>query len=93
MIRDRIGLIVWMTSLKQAKTLRRYGNVHYVSKRMKYAVLYCDQVRSETIADELMALPFVKSVQKSQRPFLKTSFRGKKWDKEKEKHYDDQLGL
>ncbi|MEH7391661.1 DUF2129 domain-containing protein, partial [Bacillus sp. JJ1474] len=38
MLGQRQGIIVWLYSLKQAKMLRRFGNVHYVSKRLKYVV-------------------------------------------------------
>ncbi len=38
----RQGIIVYLHSLKHSKMLRKFGNVHYVSKRLKYVVLYCD---------------------------------------------------
>ena len=43
MLSQRQRLIVWLNSIKQAKMLRKFGNVHYVSKRLKYVVLYCNQ--------------------------------------------------
>ena len=38
----RQGMVVWLHSLKQSKALRKFGNVHYISRKMKYAVIYCD---------------------------------------------------
>ncbi len=45
----RQGIIVWLYSLKHSKQLRKYGNVHYVSKRLKYAVLYCNMEEAEGV--------------------------------------------
>lgn len=39
---DRQAIVVWMNHLKQVRSLKRFGNVHYVSRKLKYAVLYCD---------------------------------------------------
>ena len=35
----RRGLIVWVYSLKQLKNLKKFGLLHYVSRRMKYLSL------------------------------------------------------
>jgi len=91
MLNGRQGLIVWLFSLKNAKALRRFGNVHYISKRMKYVVLYCAQEEAETLADKLSSMPFVKKVELSYKPFLKTEFENAKPDKAKE--YDYRLGI
>ena len=87
----RQGLIIWLFSLKNAKALRRFGNVHYVSKRMKYVVLYCDQDEVEELVKKLSSFPFVKKVEPSYKPFLKTEFENSKPDKAKE--YDYRIGL
>ncbi|HEX7065651.1 MAG TPA: DUF2129 domain-containing protein [Bacillales bacterium] len=88
---ERIGLIIWMHSLKQVRSLKKFGNVHYVSKKMKYAVLYCNADVCESTTKRLLSLPYVKRVQKSQRPFLKTEFEEAKWDKAKEYDYKVKL--
>ena len=87
----RQGLIIWLFSLKNAKALRRFGNVHYVSKRMKYVVLYCDQDEVEELVKKLSSFPFVKKVEPSYKPFLKTEFENSRPDKAKE--YDYRIGL
>lgn len=88
---ERQGLIVYVNQLKHAKSLRKYGHVHYISKKLKYVVLYCDQIEIETITNKLQRLPFVKDVVQSFRPFVKTEYENAKPDKAKE--YDYKTGL
>ncbi|OEH93926.1 YlbG family protein [Bacillus solimangrovi] len=87
----RQGLIVWLHSLKQARQLRRFGNVHYVSKRLKYAVVYVDLEMASDWKEKLSSLHYVKRVDFSYKPFLKTEYENSKPDKAKE--YDYKLGL
>lgn len=91
MFSNRQGLIVWLFSLKNAKALRRFGNIHYVSRRMKYVVLYCSQEEANELAEKLATMPFVKKVDLSYKPFLKTEYENSKPDKAKE--YDYRVGL
>ncbi|MET3698111.1 uncharacterized protein YlbG (UPF0298 family) [Bacillus oleivorans] len=91
MIVDRQGFIVWLSSLKQAKQLRRLGNVHYISKRLKYAVLYCSMEESEWVENQLHAYPFVRKVELSYKSMIKTHYENKKPDKAKE--YDYKIGF
>lgn len=91
MLGQRQGIIVWLYSLKQAKVLRKFGNVHYTSKRLKYAVLYCDMDDAENTMERIRSYSFVKKVEPSFKPFLKTEFENSKPDKAKE--YDYKIGL
>ncbi|MDQ0155890.1 YlbG family protein [Robertmurraya andreesenii] len=91
MLGQRQGIIVWLYSLKQAKLLRKFGNVHFVSKRLKYVVLYCDLEDTETIMEKIQSLSFVKKVEPSFKPFLKTEYENSKPDKAKE--YDYRMGI
>lgn len=91
MLSQRQGLIVWLNSIKQAKMLRKFGNVHYVSKRLKYVVLYCDQKDIEELTVKLKTFSFVKKVEPSYKPFLKIEFENSKPDKAKE--YDYKMGI
>lgn len=77
MIHERQGLIVWVKSLRNIKNLRKYGNLHYASRKMKYAVIYCDKSEAEDVTEKLMALGFVNSVEPSLKDTLKTEFDGK----------------
>ena len=91
MLSQRQGLIVWLNSVKQAKMLRKFGNVHYVSKRLKYVVLYCNQKDIEELTVKLKTFSFVKKVEPSYKPFLKIEFENSKPDKAKE--YDYKMGI
>ncbi|KYG89394.1 YlbG family protein [Metasolibacillus sp. FSL H7-0170] len=88
---ERQGLIVYVNQLKHAKSLRKYGHVHYISRRLKYVVMYCQREDIELVKNKLQRLPFVKDVVESFRPFLKTEFENAKPDKAKE--YDYKSGL
>ena len=88
---ERQGIIVYVHQLKHAKSLRKYGHVHYISRKLKYVVMYCNQEDVEAITNKLQRLPFVKGVVESFRPFLKTEFENAKPDKAKE--YDYKIGL
>ncbi|MDP4161554.1 MAG: YlbG family protein [Bacillota bacterium] len=91
MLGQRQGLVVWLYSLKQAKMLRRFGNVHYVSKKLKYVVLYCNLEDVEGIMEKLSSYSFVKKVEPSYKPFLKMEFENSSPDKAKE--YDYKMGI
>ncbi len=88
---ERQGLIVYINHLKQAKSLRKFGHVHYISKKQKYVVLYCNQDDIEAAKQKMNKLPFVRQVLESYRPFIKTEYENSKPDKAKE--YDYKIGL
>ncbi|MCD8502759.1 MAG: YlbG family protein [Bacillaceae bacterium] len=91
MIGNRIGIAVWLHSLKYVRQLRKLGNIHYSSKKMKYVVLYCDGEEVDQLVERLESFHFVKRVSKSMRPFLNTEFQNAKPDKAKE--YDYKMGI
>ncbi|PLR79183.1 hypothetical protein CU633_01355 [Bacillus sp. V3-13] len=91
MFGQRQGIIIWLYSLKQAKMLRRFGNVHYVSRRLKYAVLYCNQEEMEGLLEKIQSYSFVKKAEPSYKPFLRLEFENSKPDKAKE--YDYKMGI
>ncbi len=90
-MKERQGLIVYVTQLKFAKSLRKYGNVHYISRKLKYVVLYCNRDEIDLAINKIQRLPFVKDVVESFRPYLKTEYENAKPDKAKE--YDYKIGL
>lgn len=73
-IQKRRGIIVWVYSLKQLKTLKRFGLVHYVSKKMKYVVLYVNEEMVAEVEAKLNALHFVRGVEPSYRPDVEMNF-------------------
>lgn len=78
MIKDRIGLIVYVNALKASRQLRRFGNVYFTSKRERYVFLYVDLDQHEQVIERITALPFVESVLRSERPFIIEKYANKK---------------
>ncbi|HLQ41181.1 MAG TPA: YlbG family protein [Tetragenococcus sp.] len=76
-IQKRRGLIVWVYSLRQLKNLRRYGFVHYVSRKMKYVVLYVNEEDVQISLKKIQHLHFVRQVDLSYRPDIDMNFSDK----------------
>lgn len=74
MIPERLGLIVWVQHLKSLKRLERIGTVHYVSRRMKYVVLYINKDDENKVIQQISNWNFVKKIEKSYRHELKTEY-------------------
>jgi uncharacterized protein YlbG (UPF0298 family) len=77
-IKDRIGLIVYVNALKASRQLRRFGNVYFTSKRERYVFLYVDLDQHEQVMERITALPFVENVLRSERPFIIETYANKK---------------
>ncbi|WP_088067747.1 YlbG family protein [Gottfriedia luciferensis] len=86
---QRQGIIIYLQSLKQAKMLRKFGNIHFVSKRLKYVVLYCNMDDIDRTIERLKKFHFVKRIDLSYKPFIKTEYENAKPDEAKE--YDYQV--
>lgn len=67
MFRERVGFIVWVSDPKAARNLDKYGVLHYVSKRMNYAVLYGNADQAQELEKTLSRLPYVRKVERSYR--------------------------
>jgi uncharacterized protein YlbG (UPF0298 family) len=61
-IEPTMGLIVYLYSIKHAKNLKQFGRLYYVSKRMRYALLYIDQDRQTEVIKKLNSENYVKQV-------------------------------
>lgn len=72
---ERQGIIVWVYSLRHFKTLKRFGLIHYASRRMKYVVMYINQSDVEMTQKKLSDLHFVRKVELSYRPFINLDFK------------------
>ncbi|GKQ42817.1 hypothetical protein RD055328_07400 [Companilactobacillus sp. RD055328] len=73
----RKGLIIWMYSLRGQKSLKNLGNVYYVSKKMKYAVMYVDKKNLEATIEKISKMRFVKKVELSLRDEIDMDFETK----------------
>jgi uncharacterized protein YlbG (UPF0298 family) len=87
MLHERAGMIVWVTDVKQARNLDKYGSVHYISKKMRYAVLYMNADRYEDTARNVAKLAYVKKVERSLRNEIKTEYSSNGPDKTKSYTY------
>ncbi|WP_167628681.1 YlbG family protein [Listeria valentina] len=90
---DRQAVVVWLNHLKQVRSLKRFGNVHYVSRKLKYAVLYCDMCDIEEVSAKLSRFNYVKRVEPSFRPFLKTEYESKKENMHDHRSDDVQITI
>ncbi|MDH6364226.1 uncharacterized protein YlbG (UPF0298 family) [Enterococcus sp. PF1-24] len=76
-IQARRSLVVWVYSLKQLKNLRRFGLIQYVSRKMKYVVIYMKESEIELAEEKIRKLHFVRSVERSYRPDVEMNFADK----------------
>lgn len=91
LITKRQGLIVWFQHMKNMKHIKRYGNLIYVSRKLKYAVIYVSQEDIEAIEKKLLKHSFVSKVERSYKPFIRTDFENAKPDDAKK--YDYKMGI
>jgi len=91
MRRKRQGLIVWYKHHRHINKIKRYGHLLYTSQKLKYAVLYVNQENIDHTINNLMKLPFIKKVQKSKKPLIRTNFEKKEPMTVKE--FDHHLGI
>ncbi|MBB6735879.1 YlbG family protein [Cohnella zeiphila] len=71
---ERTGYIVWYSDWKAARGLDKYGALHYMSRKMSYAVLYVNAESAEDTLRLLQKLPYVKKVERSYRNEIKTEY-------------------
>lgn len=74
MIAERVGYIIWFSDWKAARGLEKYGTLHYLSKRMQYAVLYMNADTAEEAVRNLQRLPYVRRVERSYRSEIRTEY-------------------
>lgn len=74
MFAERTGYIIWVSDLKAARTLDKYGTVHYMSRKMHYVVMYMNSERAEEVVRNIQRLPFVKRIERSFRNEIKTEY-------------------
>ncbi|MBU5467757.1 DUF2129 domain-containing protein [Virgibacillus sp. MSJ-26] len=87
----RQGLIVWFQHMRNIKQIKRLGHLIYVSKKMRYAVIYVNQSDIETIESKLSKYSFISKVERSYKPFVKTEFDNALPDEAKQ--YDYKIGI
>lgn len=63
----RIDLIIYLKNVSDQYKLRRFGDIVYFSKKMKYCLLYVDRSEAEAKEKEIARLSFVKGVKHSEK--------------------------
>ena len=74
MFADRSGYIIWVSDVKAARNLEKYGSVHFISKRMHYVVMYVNTDRADEIMKNIRRLSYVRKIERSYRNELKTEY-------------------
>lgn len=74
MFAERTGYIIWVTDVKAARNLEKYGTVHYISRRMHYVVMYVNADRAEETAKNIRRLSYVREIERSYRNEIKTEY-------------------
>lgn len=64
---ERQSLVVWLYTLKQLKNIRKFGHVQFISKRLRYVILYINRDEEKETIEKLTRLHFVKKVEISHR--------------------------
>lgn len=72
---ERQSLIIWVYTLKHLKNLRKFGYIHYISKKSKYIVMYVDKNQAENVIQQLQKLHFVRQVDLSYRDDIDMTFK------------------
>lgn len=85
MFAERTGYIIWVSDIKAARNLEKYGNVHYISRRMHYVVIYMNADRAEDTVKNIRRLSYVRKVERSFRNEIRTEYND---DKGKMKEYE-----
>lgn len=72
--KKRQGIIIYVKNLKNIRPLRHYGQIYYVSKKMKYVVLYVDENKADEVVATLNKQNFVKKVVLSHKREVNTDY-------------------
>ncbi|UFJ42953.1 YlbG family protein [Brevibacillus humidisoli] len=87
-MRDRrLGLAVWIKNVRAAKNLRKFGTIHYVSKRLNYVSMYVDAEKIDETIRVMERLNFVTRVERSHRHEIPIEYNNARPDKAKEFDY------
>ncbi|WP_232699633.1 YlbG family protein [Brevibacillus daliensis] len=89
MRQKRLGVAVWIKNPRVARNLRKFGTIHYVSKRLNYVSMYVDAEQIEQVVPQMERLHYVLKVERSHRHEIPTEYNNAKPDKAKE--FDYQL--
>ena len=81
MLAERTGYIIWVSDVKAARNLEKYGSVHYISRRMQYVVMYVNADRADETVRNIRRLSYVRKIERSYRNEIKTEYSSNEPDK------------
>ena len=81
MLAERTGFIIWVSDVKAARNLEKYGSVHYISRRMQYVVMYVNADRADDTMKNIRRLSYVRKIERSYRNEIKTEYSSNVPDK------------
>ncbi|MDO5456913.1 MAG: YlbG family protein [Atopococcus tabaci] len=73
-IKKREKIYIWLYSFKQFNALKKYGLIHYSSRKMNYVVMYVDEDQLEDVIEQISQLSFVREVQQTPQKEIDLSF-------------------
>lgn len=76
-VQPTTGLIVYLHSIRHSRNLKSYGRLYYVSKRMRYGLIYVNKDDEEEITKKLASQSWVKQVVPSRLNELVQEVEGK----------------
>lgn len=83
----RFGVAVWVRNIRVAKNLRKFGTIHYISKRLNYVAMYVDANEIDEAIRTMEKLHFVTRVERSHRHEIPIVYNNARPDKAKEYDY------
>ncbi|WP_018658901.1 YlbG family protein [Allofustis seminis] len=73
---DRIGIIVDIKNKKFVSRLKKYGDIHYISKHMNYAVIYVNKEDADAKVAQIEKEKFVRKATISPKGSLALEYDG-----------------
>jgi len=86
----RLGVAVWVKNTRAAKNLRKFGTIHYISKRLNYVSMYVDANQLDDTIRIMEKLHFVTKIERSHRHEIPVEYNNARPDKAKEYDYKQE---
>jgi uncharacterized protein YlbG (UPF0298 family) len=87
----RLGVAVWVKNTRAARNLRKFGTIHYISKRLNYVSMYVDADEIDETIRTMEKLHFVTKIERSHRHEIPVVYNNAKPDKAKEYDYKQEI--
>ncbi|WP_313956282.1 DUF2129 domain-containing protein, partial [Bacillus pumilus] len=68
------AILLSLHSLNHSNPLTKFPNLHYISTKIKYPVIYCHINHLQRHVANLTSFPFLKRLHPSYKPFIKLHY-------------------